>query len=83
MIELSKKYGTYDRQIELLEMIKDIDRLFDMHDIKYSLCSGSLLGAIRENGFIPWDDDIDIMVDRDNFNKLISLFKNDCNISMF
>lgn len=83
MIEYNKKYGTYDRQIELLEMIKDIDKLFVLNNIQYSLCSGSLLGAIRENGFIPWDDDIDIMVDRDNFNKLISLFNNDCNITKY
>ena len=74
MSELSKQYGTEERQNELLSMIKKIDMLFMDNGIKYSLCGGSLLGAIRENGFIPWDDDIDIMMDRENYNKTIGLF---------
>lgn len=55
---------------ELLSMMKDIHRLCKENGIDYSLTGGSLLGAIRENGFIPWDDDIDIMVNRSNYIKL-------------
>ena len=54
---------------ELLAMIKWVDKLFREEGIVYSLCGGSLLGAVRHNGFIPWDDDMDIMLDRENFEK--------------
>lgn len=74
MNELSRQYGTYDKQKALLAMIKDVDSLFRSNGITYSLCGGSLLGAVRENGFIPWDDDIDIMVDRNNYQKIVELF---------
>ena len=53
-----------------LEMIKKIDKICRDNDIKYSLIDGSLLGAVRHNGFIPWDDDIDIALSRPNFYKL-------------
>jgi len=55
---------------ELLAMAKDIDAICEADSIEYSLTGGSLLGAIRENGFIPWDDDIDIMVSRRNYTLL-------------
>ena len=74
MNQISRQYGTYEKQKTLLSMIKDVDLLFSENDIAYSLCGGTLLGAVRENGFIPWDDDIDIMVDRNNYNRIISLF---------
>lgn len=73
MNELSKQYGTFEIQTKLLDMIAEIDSLFKTNSISYSLCGGTLLGAIREKGFIPWDDDFDIMVNRDNYNKIVSL----------
>jgi len=74
MNQLSRQYGTYEKQEILLSMIKDIDLLFTQNNIAYSLCGGTLLGAVRENGFIPWDDDIDIMVNRQDYNKIVALF---------
>ena len=53
-----------------LNMLTDIDKLCRDHEIKYSLAAGTLLGAIRHKGFIPWDDDIDIMLRREEYDKL-------------
>ena len=58
-------------QSQLLALMKAIDEFCRKHDIAYSLTGGSLLGAIRHGGFIPWDDDIDIMVDRENYQKIL------------
>ena len=54
---------------ELLILLQEFDSYCRMHSIEYSLAYGSLLGATRHGGFIPWDDDIDIMLTRENYNK--------------
>lgn len=71
----SNKYGTLDRQKELLIMLKKIDAFCQKYGVSYSLAGGSLLGAVRHNGFIPWDDDVDLMVDRDNLQKFLKAFQ--------
>ena len=76
------QYHTKVVQIELLELMKLVHAFLVSKDIRYSLCGGSLLGAIRHNGFIPWDDDIDIMMDRENFEKFIRCIHTDCNLSI-
>ena len=57
----------------IINMLDYIDKICDEHSINYSLIGGSLIGAIRHKGFIPWDDDIDIILLPNEYKKLIDL----------
>ena len=57
----------------LLQTMKDFIKLCEENDIKYVAAYGTVLGAVRHKGLIPWDDDIDVYMTRDNYEKLISL----------
>ena len=73
MKELSSDDFIKLRNIEL-NMLNDIDKIFKENNIRYVAMFGTLLGAIRHNGFIPWDDDIDIGVPRRDYEYLIDHF---------
>lgn len=59
------------------EILKEIDVLCRKHNIHYFLSYGTLLGAIRHKGFIPWDDDLDIMIDAKDYFRFIEAAKNE------
>ncbi|NLY63084.1 MAG: LicD family protein [Erysipelothrix sp.] len=60
-------------QKAFLQVLIELDQIQEKHNIDYSLYGGSYLGAVRHKGFIPWDDDIDIVLDRTNYNNLIDI----------
>ena len=62
-------------QLTQLEILKATVKVLSDNNIKYFLIGGSCLGAIRHNGFIPWDDDIDIGIFRKDYNRLSEVFK--------
>ena len=62
-----------DIQIKLMEILREFDRICVEHEIDYILAFGSMLGAIRHQGFIPWDDDLDVLLDRKNYKKLLTV----------
>lgn len=57
-----------------LEIMDEIDRVCQAHGVQYFLGYGSLLGAVRHGGFIPWDDDMDIVMMRDQYELLMQRF---------
>lgn len=60
-------------QLKQLSILEEIDKICLKHNIKYWLDGGTLLGAVRHGGFIPWDDDIDIAMTLDDLNRFIKI----------
>ena len=69
------KITVRDVQKILLSMLKDIDTLCQKHEIPYYLSGGSCLGAVRHKGFIPWDDDADICMMYEDYQKFLQVVK--------
>lgn len=69
-----EKLGTDECKRIMIEMLEEIDSFCIEHEITYYLTGGTLLGAIRHDGFIPWDDDIDIALLRDDYERLLKEF---------
>lgn len=64
-----KEMSLQDIQAVSLNILKDVHKFCESHHIRYSLAYGTLIGAIRHKGFIPWDDDIDIIIPRPDFER--------------
>lgn len=71
MAEIKQIVGEEFRKMQLLQldMLKELDRVCRENDIKYTIFGGTLLGAVRHNGYIPWDDDADVAMLREDYEK--------------
>jgi lipopolysaccharide cholinephosphotransferase len=66
-----------------LDILLFFDKYCKENNLTYYLFAGTLLGAVRHKGFIPWDDDIDVTMPRNDYNKLMSIFKNEGRYKLF
>ena len=71
MNETERKSILRKLQLTQLEILEVIDKICTENNIQYSLYAGSLLGAVRHQGFIPWDDDLDICMERNEYDRFI------------
>jgi lipopolysaccharide cholinephosphotransferase len=70
------------KEIEL-EILKEFHNFCKENNIRYFISHGTLLGTIRYKGFIPWDDDVDVLVPREDYNRLLSIFKDNERYHLF
>ena len=64
-------YQTRDLQMRALRNLLELDRICRAHDIRYYISDGTALGAVRHGGFIPWDDDLDVVMPRPDYEVFI------------
>ncbi len=60
-----------------MDMVISLSQICEQHSLRFFACYGTLLGAVREHGYIPWDDDIDIGLVRDDYIKLLEILESD------
>ena len=82
---MARRRGSLDPSILLrdvhavqLESLKELDRVCRANGLQYMAVHGTLLGAVRHHGFIPWDDDVDVAMPREDYDRLLELAKDRC-----
>ena len=70
-------------QLRLVDMLLEIDKICQKHDIKYWIDFGTLLGAVRHGGFIPWDDDLDITMSTEDLQHFLEIAPKELPESLF
>lgn len=70
-----EELGLRDAQLLMVEILDDVHKLCEKHNLRYFLDAGTLIGAVRHKGFIPWDDDVDIGMPREDYEKFLEIAK--------
>lgn len=72
--ELKKCISQEEQKAILIDLIVEFDSFCRKNDLKYYLIAGTLLGAVRHSGFIPWDDDVDVCMFRKDYDRLMEIY---------
>ncbi len=72
-----------EAQLVMFEMLVEFDKICSKHNLQYWLDAGTLLGAVRHKGFIPWDDDIDLSMPLEDYEKFIEIAQEELPESIF
>lgn len=72
-----------NRQLQLVDMLREFDTICQRHNISYWIDSGTLIGAVRHGGFIPWDDDVDICILKKDASKLRRVLQQELNYPVY
>lgn len=78
-----EKITVKDLQKEVLTIMDEVHRVCEKNNIKYALIAGSALGIVNYKGFIPWDDDIDVCIERKDYKRFIEALKKDLNENFY
>ncbi len=73
-----KRLSLKEHQAVLLNLLDVFDQFCRKHDLEYFLAYGTLLGAIRHKGFIPWDDDVDVFMKYEDYLRFVELWEKEC-----
>ena len=74
------EYGLERVHAELFEVLGDVVRVLEQNALPYSAMCGTLLGAVRHQGFIPWDDDVDLVLPRESYDRFAELYPSQCGL---
>lgn len=77
------KENLRDHQHVMYQMLKEVDRICRKNHITYMLFAGTMLGAVRHKGFIPWDDDLDILMLRSEYDRFLKIAEKDLNLEKY
>lgn len=82
-MEEFRRQSLRNAQLKMLGILEEIDRICQTHNIRYWIEGGTLLGAMRHKGFIPWDDDLDVSMMRSDYNRFIEVAPSELPETMF
>ena len=75
--------GVQTCALPILILLEEVDRICQKHQLSYMLFAGTLLGAVRHKDFIPWEDDIDVLMPREDYQRFLDIAQRECDKNVF